>query len=350
MLALIVLSAVLASRGSPVTGPALAAVALWRPEGILAAAVLLPGARMRDRLVALGLFAAGVAALMLYFGSAVPQSVVAKARLYGTPGPWGGRFWWDWLLPVPIDMASMSGEGRALLPLAVVFLPALVAGASVAWKVRGTPLGRALAASLAIWLAYVTLGVAYFFWYLVVPLGGLAALAAIGLPRLVRGRWLYGAAALLVLGSWVGARSLYVGRGQNEFYAFAQTGEFLHHYARPGDTVMLEPIGMVGYADPLRIVDEVGLVSPAVAQRRLEGPGWYTDMVARERPEWLVVRRGMLRSGQVFAGFGAPFRSPAERDTLMVDYELATVIDEISGEAAMVVLHRREAPVQGLKR
>jgi arabinofuranosyltransferase len=349
LLFMIVLTATLTGAGSPITGPALAAVALWRPEGVVAAAVLMPGARLRDRLFALALFAVGVLVLSAAFGSPVPQSVMAKASLYGTPGPWGGRFWWDWLLPIPLSGSSFTGEGTELFPLAVLFLPAVLLGVPALWRERATPLARATMATLAIWLGYVALGVAYFFWYLVVPLGGLAIVAAIGLPRVVRSRAAYAACAVLVVGTWFAAHSLYVGRSQNEFFAFGQTGQFLRHYAQPGESVMLEPIGMVGYDSPLRIIDEVGLVSPAVAKRRPQGPGWYTDIVASERPDWLVVRRGVLRSGAGFAGAGAPFRSPAERDTLFAGYEMATVVDDVSGDAAMVVFHRRPA-AQGVSR
>lgn len=350
LVTLVLAAAVLAARGHAATGPALAAVALCRPEGLAMAAWLALGARWRDRLVALALVATGLGLLTLAFGSPVPQSVLAKARLYGTPGPVQGLHWWAWLLPFALPATGATGEGRLLLPGAVILLPAFVAGLPLLWRERATPLARAAAAYLAVWAGYAALGVAYFYWYLVVPLVGLAIAAAVGLPRLLRGRLAWGAAALLVAGSWIPAWPLYVGRSQNEYFGFGQAASFLRHYARPGDAVMLEPIGMVGYEAPVRIVDEVGLVSPAVARRRLEGAGWYADVVGVERPEWLVIRRGVLRSGAGFAGAGAPFRSSAERDTLLARYELATVIDEVAGEAALVVLHRRDAPTQGRSR
>jgi hypothetical protein len=191
-----------------------------------------------------------------------------------------------------------------------------------------------------VWLGYAVLGVAYFYWYLVVPLGGLAALAAVGMPRILRGRWVYAACALFVVSSWTGAYPLYVGRAQNEYYGFANAAAFLRASAHPGDKVMLEPIGIVGYRCPVVIVDEMGLVTPAVARRRVEGPGWYADVAATERPEWLVVRRGELASAGGFAGAGAPFRSSVERDSLLSRYEVATRIDTISGDASFIVLHR----------
>ena len=88
------------------------------------------------------------------------------------------------------------------------------------------------------------------------------------------------------------------------------------------------------------VIDEVGLVSPEVARRRLEGAGWYSDIARRERPEWLVVRRGVLNTGQAFAGTSAPFRSQADRDALLQEYSLAAVVDTTSGDQAIMVLRR----------
>ena len=96
---------------------------------------------------------------------------------------------------------------------------------------------------------------------------------------------------------------------------------------------------MIGFRCPLRVIDEVGLVSPAVAKRRLRGPGWYADVVAAQKPNWLVVRSDVLASGAAFAGAGAPFRSAAERDRLLADYTAIPASD--FGGRDLVVLQRR---------
>ena len=90
------------------------------------------------------------------------------------------------------------------------------------------------------------------------------------------------------------------------------------------------------------VLDEVGLVSPKIAARRMQGAGWETDIVAAEKPEWIVVRRGALRHLEEFAGAGAPFRNVAERDSLLARYAVATTVSENDGDAALVVLRRRE--------
>ena len=341
MLTVIALAATLASRGSVAAGPLLALLALWRPEGVACAAVIGLGARPRDRIVGLALFAAGVAALTAYFGSPIPQSLIAKARIYGTPGPWAGHYWWDWALPLRLPGAQGTGESRHLSALAVLLGPAAVAGVPQLWRRRRSALALATSACLVVWLGYALLGVAYFYWYLLVPLAGLASLAAIGLPRIVRGRLIYASLAFLLLTTWGDAYALYMGRAQNEYYGFASVATWLRGNIRPGEKVMLEPIGMVGWQNPVVIVDEVGLVSPAVAARRLLGPGWYADVAGSEQPDWIVIRRGMYSGAGAFAGAGAPFRTAAERAALFSRYAVATIVDErVSGENALVVLRR----------
>lgn len=341
MLTLIALTAVTARRGSVGAGPLLGLLALWRPEGVACAAVLALGARPRDRVVGLAVFAAGVAALWAYFGNPIPQSVIAKSSVYGTPGPWAGRYWWGWALPLRLPGMLSTGEARHLSALSVLLGPAAVAGAIALWRRRGSALALAVGACLVVWLGYALLGVAYFYWYLLLPLAGVTALAAVGLPRLVRGGLLYASIALLVATMWVDARNLYVGRAQNEYYGFATVADWLRDHVRPGDKVMLEPIGLVGWRNPVVIVDEVGLVSPAVARRRLQGPGWYADVAGTERPDWLVVRRSAMTDPAAFAGAGTPFRSRAERDTLFSRYVQAAVVDEqASGGNALVILQR----------
>jgi hypothetical protein len=294
----------------------------------VAAGVLALGARRHHRFIAAGILLVGVLALGAYFGSPLPQSLLAKSRLYGTPGPWQGRFWWEWLFPLWLGRTPEIGEFSLLVPLTVVWAAALGPGLAALWRARRTPLALAAAAGLAVWLGYALLGVAYFYWYLAVPLAGLTIVAAIGLPRLTRGPALYVTIVLCVLGTWSIARILYLGRAEAETRSFARVAEELRKRVQPGESIMLEPIGMVGFLNPLRVVDEVGLVSPRVAARRLGGPGWYTDIAGAERPDWLVVRRGVMTHGLAFAGRGAPFRDGAERDSLLARYR------ELPGQAA----------------
>lgn len=340
LLALMVLAAALVESDSPASGPALAALALARPEGIAAAVVLGLGARWRDRAIAAALIAVGIGALGAYFGSVVPQSVIAKSRLYGTPGPWAGRHWWEWLSPFVLGRWPRPGETSHLEILTVVVAPSFVLGAAELWKRRAFGLARAIGAPLVVWLGYSLLGVAYFWWYLAVPLAGIVALGSLGFPRLVHGRGLPIACVLMVLGIWTIVPKLYTARGNEESLSFGRAADVLFRNGRPGEKVMLEPIGIVGYLTPLIVIDEVGLVSPRVAARRLQGPGWYADVVASERPDWLVVRAGVLRTGEAFAGAGALFRSSAERESLFARYRVVDTGPPQFKDATLSVLRR----------
>ncbi|MGH7723900.1 MAG: hypothetical protein ACREOU_00575 [Candidatus Eiseniibacteriota bacterium] len=344
LFALLVLGAGALERGSRWTGPVLAAIALLRPEGVVAAIVLALFARGRDRFVAAGLAGAGWLAAGLYYGSPIPQSLLARANTYGTPGPWAGRHWWDWIVPAPLGRWSPTSEGNQMFPIAVVTAPAVLAGAIALARRPWSSLTALGAAGLSVWLGYAIVGVAYFPWSFVLPLGTALVLASVGLPRITRGLWIPAALGIFVLGCWSLLPQLQHARAQAELRAFSGAIDILGPRSSPGQTVFLEPIGMIGWACPLRIVDEVGLVSPAVARRRREGPGWFTDTVARVNPEWLVVRRGVVRGGEAFAGVGEPFRSAAERDSLFARYRLVGVADRRAGELALEVRQRVGGP------
>jgi len=344
VVALVGLTAWGADRGGRWTGWALGALALSRPEGLAMAVVLAPWVRARDRWVGGALAAAGIAALAIQFGSPVPQSMLAKASLYGTPGPWAGRQWWEWLLPFPLAADAASSEGGNLRLVGVALFAGVLAGVPALWRARRTPLAGAAAALLAVWAGYSALGVAYFHWYLVMPLAGALLVACVGLGAATRGPAVPLAFALGLVGLWTIAPRLYVGRAGIEAQVFQTMSGFFERQAKPGETLMLEPIGLIGWRNrPLRVLDEVGLVSPEVARRRREGPGWYADLLAERRPEWLLTRRGVLLRNVAFAGAGVPFRSLEERDRALADYRLVAAQDSTLGDQAWVIYRRGDA-------
>src|SRR6185437_5941272 len=122
------------------------------------------------------------------------------------------------------------------------------------------------------------------------------ALSSVGYERIVKSRWVTISLVVYCITSWTVLANFYRGRAAAEYSSFGQTANFLLRSATPGETVMLEPIGIIGFETPLRVIDEVGLVSPQVVRRRHQGSGWYTDLVESEHPQWLVVRYGVLRS------------------------------------------------------
>ena len=200
-------------------------------------------------------------------------------------------------------------------------------------------------ALLVVWLGYAALGVAYFYWYLALPLAGAALVAAVGLGAITRGPVIAAATILAAVGLWAIAPALYVGRAGIEAQVFLTMSNLVEKQARPGQAILLEPIGMIGWRNrSLRVLDEMGLVSPQIARRRREGPGWYADVVREQQPAWLLSRRGVLVKNVPFAGAGQPFRSLAERDSVLADYRVAAAQDTLMGDQAWVIYKRADAP------
>jgi hypothetical protein len=166
-------------------------------------------------------------------------------------------------------------------------------------------------------------------------------IASVGLTRVVRGPAIPIAIAAFVLSVWSMSWKLYVGRSAAEADTFGAMADALRERAAPGDTVMLEPIGMIGYAAPVVVIDETGLVTPEVADRRARGEGWYSDLVAERRPRWIVIRLGVLNSREAFAGMGRPFRSKAERDSVLRPYRLVGQSGDETNEQTLALLQRQ---------
>ena len=75
-----------------------------------------------------------------------------------------------------------------------------------------------------------------------------------------------------------------------------QIGIWLREHAKsPGDTVMLEPLGYIGYFSQLKMLDYPGLSSPEVVAARKRHPGApAVALVDDLKPDWLVLRQHEL--------------------------------------------------------
>jgi hypothetical protein len=67
-------------------------------------------------------------------------------------------------------------------------------------------------------------------------------------------------------------------------------GEWLRANAAPGDRVFLEPLGYIGYYSHLKTYDYPGLSSWEVVTAIREGATTYPELIARLKPDWLVLR------------------------------------------------------------
>jgi hypothetical protein len=224
--------------------------------------------------------------------------------------------------------------------MAILLAASALRGAKELWSRRWHASLLLAGAGVSVWLGYCLLGVAYFWWYMVVPVAAIAVLAAVGMPRVVNGRLVPVMAGIYLVGVWTLAFPLYLGRAGTEYRNNMSVAGVLKAAATPRDVVMLEPIGMIGYETGLRVIDEVGLVTPSIVRQRLLGAGWYADRVSSEKPTWLVLRQDVLAGSSAFAGAGAPFRSSLERDRVLADYHL--VWPEHAAEGIELVVFRRK--------
>lgn len=100
----------------------------------------------------------------------------------------------------------------------------------------------------------------------------------------------------------------------------------LERYAVPGESVMLEPIGYIGWHSGLYVHDIVGLVSPRVTGYRLRTPGsdhWFQAYVRDHEPSYIILQRSELPANALFLGHGgAVFVSPEEREWFVAHYRL----------------------------
>jgi len=69
-----------------------------------------------------------------------------------------------------------------------------------------------------------------------------------------------------------------------------QIGQWLRTQAKSTDSVLMEPLGYIGYYSRLKTYDFPGLSSPEVVQVIRGGVRRYADLIATLRPSWLVLR------------------------------------------------------------
>jgi|WetSurMetagenome_2_1015567.scaffolds.fasta_scaffold61544_2 hypothetical protein len=283
-------------------GIGLALTILTRIDGLLFAGILLLWSIVHDwrwTIRQVGLTAVlclpwAVFATMV-FGTVVPQSFVAKRAIYHfgvstSAAPYLNAFT-PFLEKTPARIAVKT----------VWFL--FITGGLVLLVRRG---GIYLTVALYFVFALLTSmlsGMMIFSWYLVpvVFAGSIgAAHAASSVVEWSRSRGptaLASASLLLALGFTafhITALHLAVQRAREtqgvENSLRRKIGEWLRENTPPRSTVLLEPIGYIGYyAGPeRRILDEIGLVTPRIVPIRRAGGGWYVSALKTLAPDYLV--------------------------------------------------------------
>jgi hypothetical protein len=300
---------------------------MWtRPDAcILGAALILPHVMLRDRangvrrpvawrplitgiLVGGALYVPWFAWAWWYYGSPIPHTIIAKSQV--TPPiqwreflllPWRtllGQsllqdlflptywFWGNWpsFLKWLAHLLSAIGAFAWLVPA----FPAVVRRLSLA-----VFLGMFYICTIILfpwysppWMALCALAVALLFDHL--------ANAAVAAGRRTVASFVRIAVALLItIQVGVFASAAWQMRTQQQVIednVRRSIGHWLRETASPGDSVLLEPLGYVGYYSQLKTYDMPGLSSPEVVAAVRGGARRFVNLIEQLHPTWLVLR------------------------------------------------------------
>jgi hypothetical protein len=361
------------SRRGAVLGLWLGLLLLLRLDAAIFVIILLAARAYRERrlpLADLALMTAVVAPWLLfsfvYYGSAIPNSIPAKLSAYNVHmHSMSRQFWFTVSRFSPFRkgadatiLAIRSGARATVFTL--MYLPLFVWGIVDAVRHRRVML-IVLLFFLAQWAFLVLPRSLIFPWYLpplLLPyyvLGGVGTAALLRWHASTRTRLALRRAFCAVV---VGGLALHTGHWlftaadrRWAIQSFEESvrkpiGLWLARNTPPDALISMEPIGYIGYYSHRRVLDEVGLVSPGVIPFNRRGAGWFTGVVKRYRPDYIVERPHFLMANKTL-NTGVPmFASPAERDWFWENYRRVREFDcsdhTYRGVYSFVVLQRRE--------
>ncbi len=283
-----------------------------------------------------------------YYGTPVPHTITAKSGIMLPPTakeilltPWntlrGESKLVDLFLPT---YWFYGGWPRAI----VAFGYALSVPAAFAWLVPALPaIVRRLSLGVFIGMFYVC-AIILFPWYAppwaVIAALTMALLADFAHARAKAAGWatpasLLRVACALVVVVQVGLLVATAWQMKNqqrivELGVRRPIGEWLRANAAPGDTVLMEPLGYIGYYSRLKTYDFPGLSSREVVATVRSGVYRYADLIARLKPTWLVLRPTEIAE-----------KDFAERPILR-DYKLVKTWDAMSALDAVGTLPGRK--------
>jgi hypothetical protein len=345
---LFLLAMALAIRGflrkSPLLPIGLALAVLTRIDGLLLAAVFLAWdllACRRSALKRLALFLLLISPWLVfstsYFGGLLPQSARAKAVAYHfgawkSAAPFLMRF-------TPFGETSPS----RFLAKSMAFCLVILGIVRTVMTRRDLGLLPLAAYYLLYCLAFMTSGVLIFPWYLTPATFAYDILLALGASYLVtralepagtRTRAMLMAAVLITV---IGMNLATLSSRLQEYREIqriedrlrAPIGRWLKENAGPGASVFLEPIGYIGYhAGPdVKIIDEVGIISPAIVRFRREGAGWYLRALEALKPDYIVEYTYSIENNRVEATGEPLFQGRADLDWFHHRYKVVRTFE-----------------------
>jgi hypothetical protein len=271
---------------------------LWPLVLVVAAALTDWKAAARLALVTAGTFLPWALFSTAYFGSPIPYTITAKwvAYIQFDHSPLINHFLKvvGYLTPFYVPLPDWRNVFPVLLTLAIALAGAIqsrrerllmILPAFVLLDVTRLVLTRATFASRyfipSLWVVLILAGLA----------GGRLWEYCRGIPRRekagLRAAILLALLAVIPFG-FAQAGDLRVVQTYRNQQVLMAIGVWLHQHTSPGATVELEPLGYVGYYSGRTMLDEVGLVTPAVVAmklRQIPGDTYYLYL----HPDFLVL-------------------------------------------------------------
>jgi hypothetical protein len=247
----------------------------------------------------------------LYFGTLIPETVIAKQVAYAVNAPpWTSRLdlLFRWLTPVTL----FTSQGVARAAAAFTILVALLG----AWTYRKHAWVRVLLSFLVVEsVALVALNMTVEERYFIPTLYVLLLFFGLGLTVLwgmisegVSLRRL-GAAALVICYAvavylFAAPRVQHLREQQryvNEL-SLQQAGRWLHANTTQDSVVYLEPLGYAGYYAGRLMLDDVGLITPRVVEMKRAGLQTY-KMILALRPDYIILHCDDARRAPAYFGY-----------------------------------------------
>jgi hypothetical protein len=105
-----------------------------------------------------------------------------------------------------------------------------------------------------------------------------------------------------------------------------QLGLWLKNNANTNATVLVEPIGYIGWESNLYIHDYIGLVSPqvvAVRKQNSNSDSWFLKYIRDNKPSFIILRNWEIPNNSLFHGYGdGVFKSEIDKAWFNSNYEL----------------------------
>jgi hypothetical protein len=288
------------------------------------------------------------------YGSIIPHTVEAKRAAYVSPG--GSRLLDAVLFTVPKEFAGnplvqlsyavlvygtlATAVFKSIRSKQLLFLlfPLYCLGYTVLLLSSGTSQGLWERWTVPHWGMFIIA-----FGYVLNPIGTLT--------RLHSGSSLKPTVLLGLLILHVGGLSvsfLYPRRMSPDPESSREAGEWLRDHATQGQSIMLEPIGLIGYLSHLYVHDFIGLVSPQVTRARTAAHSsnrWYTRYLRESMPAYVVLReREMNENAFMYGDYGDKIFLPQEAKWFADTY--TPVLHSTRGAAAerLVIYARKGEP------